>query len=528
MNPSMRRSFLVWAILALVWANLPYLVGYAIAEPGNRFGGFFLYEQDGYSYYAKMRQGVQGAWTFHLPYTSEDEYQTGGIALAFYTATGKLAALGLDYPFIYHFSRLIGSIWLLFVLARFIRRFVRNPRWQLWTWWLVLFSGGWGLLVSTLAPKYVSYEIIAPDAFVFSILYGPPHVIVGLALLLIWIGYTLDTFQAETARLPGRILVANFVGALAALSREAYGPVFAGVFAAYLVALTIYRRRIPWREGILVVLSAIGAGLYGVYMLIAYRTIPGFAAWLQQNPFGTPDLVSFGFGVAPLVVLAVLGLRSKRWRRRLSLRSIIVDEQALFIVAWAIVGPLMAYLPLQISRRLVAGWQIPLCILGAYALVRLIRSRIPYRRVLAALLVAATLPSTLLVIAGGSAIVARKQPPLFQPADQLAALDWLGGNTTANDVVLSAWRFGNQIPIYADARVFAGHPIETIGFKDKVAQAARVLDPNTPEAERQAVLARWRITLVVAGPGDEPRLNPEHYTPAFQQGDYAIYRVRLR
>ena len=67
-----RRAFVLWAVIALLWANLPYLIGYVSSTPANRFGGFFLYEQDGYSYLAKMRQGAQGAWDFHLPYTSED------------------------------------------------------------------------------------------------------------------------------------------------------------------------------------------------------------------------------------------------------------------------------------------------------------------------------------------------------------------------------------------------------------------------------------------------------------------------
>ena len=77
-----RRALIVWVAVAVLWANLPYLAGYARSTPQARFGGFFLYEQDGYSYYAKMRQGAQGAWTFHLPYTSEDEYQGGGLAPA--------------------------------------------------------------------------------------------------------------------------------------------------------------------------------------------------------------------------------------------------------------------------------------------------------------------------------------------------------------------------------------------------------------------------------------------------------------
>ena len=197
----------------------------------------------------------------------------------------------------------------------------------------------------------------------------------------------------------------------------------------------------------------------------------------------------------------------------------------LLILVWAIAGPILAYLPLPISRRLIAGWQISLCVLGAYALLRLVRSRARYRRAMAALVLAATLPTTVLVIAGGSALVALRQPPWFQPADQLAALEWLGRNATGRDVVLSDWRFGNQVPIYSDARVFAGHPIETARFKEKIALVARVLDPGTLESDRQAILKEWRITLIVVGPESAVKLDPGRYTLKFAQGAYAIYRA---
>jgi hypothetical protein len=519
------RAFIIWAAVALLWANLPYLAGYASSTPQHQFGGFFLYEQDGYSYLAKLRQGAQGAWEFHLPYTSEDEYQTGGFVYPFYLVLGKLAPLGLSYPLLYHGARLVSSLLLLIVLGRFIARFVTDQRWQVWTWWLLLFSGGWGLLVSLFFnQKYVAYELIAPDAFVFSMLYGTPHVIVGFALFLAWIGYTLDTLGTATDTRPlrangwpwRRILVANLLGLLTALSREAYGPAFAGIFGAYLVALLIQRKKIPWRAGILVALSCLGAGLYGAYLVLAFRSSPGLAAWSQQNEFTSPDLFDFVVGFAPLVVLALIGLWSARRR---ALRTL---HYALFLLAWLIAGPIMAYLPIAISRRLIAGWQIPLCLFGAYALLRLIDSRVPLRRTLAIGALALSAVSTVIVIGMGLAFVSVPGPPLFQTADQLAALDWLGRHTTDRDVVLADWRFGNLLPIYADARVFVGHPIETIGFQEKRAVVDRFLDPLTPETDRQEMIDRWRIALVVASADQLPLPRTQI---VFKQGSLGIFQI---
>lgn len=510
------RAFIFWACLALLWANLPYIIGYASSTPQNRFGGFFLYEQDGNSYLAKMRQGAQGAWTFHLPYTSEDEYQSGGFVYPFYLTLGKLGTLGLGGQFLYHTARLLSSILLLIVLFRFLTRFIQDQRWLPWAWWLLLFSGGWGLLISYLIdPKYVAYELIAPDGFIFSILYGPPHVILGFALLLIWMGYTLDTLQPDRAQLLKRLLIANLIGGAATLAREAYGAVFVGVLGAYVLAQSIQQRKILWREMLVVALSSLTSIAYLIYLFIALQTIPGLNIWYQQNPFGSPSLIDFLLGFAPLLIIGVVGILLLRRT------SALITNHSLFILAWLIAGPSLAYLPFSISRRLIAGWQIPLCIFGAYALMKLWQSK----RALAVTLIVAVLPTTILLIAGSSAVVALKPPTLFQASDELAALDWLGRQTTDRDVVLSAWRFGNLVPIYAAARVFSGHPIETAFFKDKEAAVEHFFAPNTSDLDRRAFLAKWQVTLIAVGPRESIGAGLSPQNVVFQQGAYSIYRV---
>ncbi len=510
-----RRAFIFWASVALLWANLPYLIGYASSTTQNRFGGFFLYEQDGNSYLAKMRQGAQGEWNFHLPYTSEDQYQSGGFVYPFYLILGKLEALGLNDQVLYHTARMLSSILLLIVLSRFITRFISDGRWQLWTWWLLLFSGGWGLLISYLIdPKYVAYELIAPDGFIFSILYGPPHVILGFALLLMWIGYTFDSFQAVRSRWPQRILIANLIGGAATLSREAYGAVFVGILGVFVIARSIRQRKILWHELILVVLSSIAAIGYLVYLFIALQTIPGLNIWYQQNPFGSPNLIDFLLGFAPLLIIGIIGLVALRRD------SSLVTHHSSLIVPWFIAGPIMAYLPISISRRLIAGWQIPLCIFGAYALMKLWQSK----RVIAIALALTVLPTTFLLIAGGSAIVAAQPPTLFQSSNELAALNWLSHNTTDRDVVLSDWRFGNLVPIYSNARVFIGHPIETAFFKDKEADVTHFFDPTTSDFDRYAFLLKWHVTLIAVGPPESIGLEWDAQNIAFRRGAYSIYR----
>ena len=507
-----RRAAIVGAVLALLWANLPYLLGYINSTPQHRFGGFFLYEQDGYSYLAKMRQGAQGAWLFHLPYSSEETYRYGSAVYLFYLVLGKVP---LDFTFLYHAARLIGSVGLLWLLYRFLKRFIADQRGLMVSWWLVLFSGGWGLLASYLIDqKYVPYELIAPDATIFSILYGPPHIIVGCALLLVWIAYTLDSIQADRTRLPQRLIIANVLGGLTAIVREAYAPAFAGIFGAYLIARWWQRRALPWHEAIIVALSSIAAGAYGLYLVWAFRANPGLAAWSAQNSFTSPNPIDFLLGFAPLLLLAAIGLQRAIGNRR---SAVNLQPSSAFLYAWLIVGPLMAYLPIEISRRLIIGWQIPLCIFAAIGLQRLFEKR----RVLGGLAAALVLPTTVSIILGGALRVSVPQPPLYITDDQQAALDWLHAHTTTQDVVLSDWRFGNLVPVFADAHVFVGHPIETIDFKAKDAFTQRVFNSTQPPASLSTTLAQWAITLIVADTNRSAMALPI----VFQHGSIVIYRA---
>ncbi|HZY41029.1 MAG TPA: hypothetical protein VFF59_03425, partial [Anaerolineae bacterium] len=188
-----------------------------------------------------------------------------------------------------------------------------------------------------------------------------------------------------------------------------------------------------------------------------------------------------------------------------------------FLLAWLIAGPILAYLPIEISRRLIVGWQIPLSVFAAYGLLQLWRTH----RVFAIAASIIMLPTTFLIIAGGTARVTTPQSPLYQSADELAALNWLDANTTDRDVVLSDWRFGNLVPIYADARVFIGHPIETIDYRDKQRLVDQFFDTETAVDQRRDFIQRWHITLIAA----ETDRALTSYSIVFQSGRYTLYRA---
>lgn len=136
-----------WVCVALIITSLPYAVGALRSTPEQVFSGFVIAVEDGNLYLAKMNQGAQGAWLFHLPYTSEPHL--GTLFHVFYLLLGKAAAITALLPPIslFHLARVISAALFLVVLYRFIAMFVASRAARRLAFLLITFSGGLGWLL---------------------------------------------------------------------------------------------------------------------------------------------------------------------------------------------------------------------------------------------------------------------------------------------------------------------------------------------------------------------------------------------
>ena len=112
-----------WVVLAtlllVVASSLPYLIAWATTPEGSHFTGLLFNPQDGNSYIAKMRQGLEGSWLFRLPYTPES--QDGAPVNLIFLFLGHVARwIGLPLIVVYHLARAFGGaamLVMLYVLA---------------------------------------------------------------------------------------------------------------------------------------------------------------------------------------------------------------------------------------------------------------------------------------------------------------------------------------------------------------------------------------------------------------------------
>ena len=521
MEARVTRSELRWMLIAslavILLASLPTLYAWALADADHVFSGFVYNAEDGNSYLAKMRLGARGDWLFRLVYTPE-EHQ-GALVYIFYLLLGKLAAgLGLSHIVVYHLARALLGLGLLLTVYAFTARFTTNVTVRRVAWSLVAIGSGLGWLLTLLGATSwlgsLPLDFWVPEAYAFLVLYSSPHLALAEALLLWAILWTLNAFQGRGL---GWCLYAGLAAFAMAWILPFYAGVLAAVMGAYLLALLVRRRRIPWQETGLTVLVGLGALPPVLYSAWVFTTNPAFVAWAAQNRILSPHPIHYLLGFILLLVPAV-------WGAILALRQ--GEELWLLPVAWVLVVPVLLYLPFNLQRRMVAAVQVPLALLAAVGLVAWFRHR---RLVLVAYVDIASL-SNLLLVAGSLGPIQQRTAPVYRAGDEVAALEWLAAHSQPEETVLASFQVGNVIPARTDLRVFAGHGPETLDSAEKRADVRRFFKPDASREWRQTLLKEYGIDYVIFGPaerslGDWDPFSAQYLELMQREGQYAIFAV---
>jgi hypothetical protein len=543
------RWVALWAALALLAANVPVLLGWALSTPEMVFGGAVYNVEDVYSYLADMRQGWRGEWLFHNPYTPEEH--PGSLIYLHYLLLGKVAAWsGLSLEAAYHLARAAYGALLLGVVYHFLAQWTPHLAVRRVAFLLVAFSGGLGWLLIAMEQGgwlgSLPLDLISPEAYLFLTLYSPPHVALATAGVL-WGVARVSRASSIRAALTGGLAFA----VVAAIGAFYLVAPFA-VLCAHCFVISRRRRQPRWRALALIALSGLPSAPLAVYTLVVFAGHPVYRAWAAQNQVRALHPLHYAAGYALPGALALLGLvhAVRRGRRRHG-RPRAQWRLALPIV-WVALMPLLLYLPVDVSRRLIVGAQTPLGLLAAWGLVAAValpfgrsalvrrlshrarRARARYsRRGLRRLLVAAVLlsavPTPLLLVAGNSLQVARRAPPIYRPRAELAALDWLRANTSPRDTVLCAYETGNYVPARAGNRVVLGLGPQTVDVERKQDEIRRFFDDDTAgDIWRQELLRRYGVAYVLVGPRERAlgRFDPgsvPYLEKVYDQAGYAIY-----
>jgi hypothetical protein len=519
------RIELRWLLLAslavLLFASLPTLYAWRLADADHVFTGFVYNTEDGNSYIAKMRLGARGEWLFHLPYTSEEH--EGALVYLFYLILGKLAAgLGLSHVLAYHLARVLLGLFLLLTVYLFVATFTPDVAVRRLAWALVAVGSGLGWLLTVLGASHwlgdLPLDFWVPEAYVFLVLYNLPHLALAESALLWAILWTLRAFETGRARW---CLPAGLSALVMATILPFYAGVVAAALGAFVLALLFKRRQIPWHEIGLTALTGLGALPPVAYNAWVFTINPAFRVWAAQNRILSPPPLQYLLGFALLLVPAAWGMRQALCAR---------DERWLLPLAWVLVVPILLYVPFTLQRRMIAAVQVPLALLAATGLWVWFEGRPALRRWGPAGYVALASLSYLVLVLGSLGFIGQRGMPIFRPGTEGEALAWLNAHATPGEAVLASFEVGNVIPAQTDQRVFAGHGPETLHSDEKLTLIDTFFQPETRDAWRQTLLQDYDLDYLFYGPEERALgawnpANAPYLVPVYDQHGYQIYQV---
>jgi hypothetical protein len=528
-----------WALVcsgAIVAVScVPYLIAWLTTPPGLRFGGILVNPLDGYSYLAKMRQGWEGAWLFHLTYTPEPH--SGAAIFLLYLGLGHLARLtGLPIIAIYHAARILAGYGLLVTIYAFVSRLSRNVHERRLIFLLSSATAGLGWLGAMVGLFPI--DLWVPEAFAFFSVLSNPHFPLAITLMLVALASVL--WPASGLR---GCLVPGLAGLALGIVAPLALPVLYATILVYLLACLVPAHRgrnecnpappnnsrsLP--PALLAAVSmAVLSAPWLAYDTWVYNSNPALAAWSAQNVTPTPPFVNVALGFGLFGPLAVLGALA-------AIRQRDLHNGATALVIWSGVTLALIYAPIPLQRRLITGLGLPVAMLAGVGLMHPLprtweQGRWPARaRVLAATVGLLGSVFLLYVFAAGALgeqKLSNQPGMLYQSQDEVAGMAWLSANAPG-DVVLASPRAGMVLPGEAGVRVFYGHPFETIEATTKAAQAEAFLSGRMSEEEWHSLATQYAIRYVFVGPAERKMGAdhlPENLEPVFRQGGVSIYRV---
>ena len=549
-----RREWLIALAIAVVAVSLmqiPYALGYLTAPPGTEYTGLLLNVED-YSYYAIMLQGYNGAWEYHIQFTTEPH--SPEFLYGFYLALGHLArALNVPIVEVWHGARIAAALLLFLTLFGFLDLFLHDASHRMFAYLLAIFGSGFDWVLF----PFEQFNIVGgapvdfrmPEAHLFYTALTYPHVSFGITLLLVEFWLWLRVLRFFRLRYVISLGVVNL----------AIGIVYP--FLMYLVAAIlgtnwIYRvlctRRILWRElGYLVVAGVFALPLFAYYEYVLL-TNPVFRTWDVQAVTQSPNPLHYILAYGVMLILAVPVFRASFL---VSMDLDMAREPAsrnnlAFLWIWVIIAALLLYAPVNTQRRFLQGLQVPLTILATFGFFTAILPRIEQTRVIRALVqrpnysarglrrliivffLAVMSTANVIVLLRLSMFTAiEHSDALFRPLTEVQAIDWLRTHTAVGDAVLAAYWTGSFIPARAGNAVFLGQRYETSHFADKMILLDKFYDVKTSDAWRESLLTQYRVAYVFDGPRERALgglpTDVSYLQPVFSNQAVRLYRVNI-
>lgn len=548
MEKGERRWVIFFAGVVMLFTTIPYLVGYASQGNDWRFTGFVFGVEDGNSYIAKMLSGAAGAWLFRTPYTAYP--QNGQPMFLPYLWLGKLASPPAEHEqlvALFHLYRIVAGVLAIMAAYEFISLFLRKIRLRRWGLVLITLGGGLGWFLILIGQINLAgslpLEMYSPESFGFLELYGLPHLALARAAMFWGLATYLKPYVASQGLEYGlaerwvsratKLGVAGLVVFLAQPLTAALMWMVIGLHQAILLGARLFHGQVGTmlrntriieqiRVPVLAGLFSLPLAVFSAAMLVGD---PFMKSWAAQNVILSPAplhyLVAYGL-IFPLTVWGAVRLLN-------------IEPVAGWLpVAWLITVPALVYAPINIQRRLAEGIWVVIVTLALIPWERASDRGTPRIRFgvvqLTSLLV---FPSTMMLLVGGIFVSLAPSQPIFQPARQVSAYEYLAQHVPFGSVVLASFETSNALPAWAPVRVLIGHGPESVNLSLLRPQVEAFYRSTTSDSSRIQLLREFGVNYVMWGEQEAALGNWDPQTAPYlklfyRSGDYEVFAVDLK
>jgi hypothetical protein len=531
-----RERAIQFGVIVVVAILTQILYPYAILKgrPNLIFGGIFFNSYDGYSYLAKMYQGWQGSWKYTLLYSPGQDY--GSYLFMYYLFLGHVSRwTGLPLPITYHLARFLSTVLFYFVLFKFLKKVLIDPRLYISAYLLAAFGSGLGWL--SLFFNKITPDFWVAEAYPFLSSFANPHFPLGLALLL-WL-FSLESSREIKIYPKAALQLIGGSFLLAVVLPFGVIVYFAVILLSDIFEWIIhFMNKDQWSFqhyrflGLEIVFVVLGGITVLFYQFWLTRTDPLLSIWNVQNVTPAPPIGDLMIALLPVGFIAIAGIFSAiKEKKHYSIR----------VLFWAVVGIGFIYIPFSLQRRLILGVYIPVVILAVWGMDYLVRNVfkannnfVKFKSVIFILLLF-SIPTNLIILFTTKNAIDRYDSKLYLTSGEINAFKWLVENTPKQSCILSSPESGLFIPAFTGEHVVYGHPFETINADvnkqfvlDFFTQMIRANDKD----KLHNILNEYRVDYIYFGPrekkinGDDASLLlQEQFDRIYQNEEVQIYRV---
>ena len=491
----------------------PLAIAQLVTPAGTVFSGYVVIARDAFVYQQMWQAGWAGAWLFHPAFTSET--LPGVLIYPWYLWSGHLVGF-LNGPALYHAARLLAATALLLAIYRLCAELFTPVKLRRWAFVLASLGGGIGLLVPglDLGPLHVrASEMASPGTSAAELVSMAPHLPAALALMC-W----SFTVALRSRRLFAPIELVSGVAALVGL--ELIYPQLALLALLVIAGWAIGRQA---RGGMmLAVAGAVACAPYFAYTAVVLRTAPQALRVIRPSLDAGDPLGFIVLSHLACTALILIAVRRGRLRSDLLLPALWIVGMTTFVFVPGLSG---------IVGRSFMGSSIPFGLCAAPGLLVVVRGVVLRRRrgpVLVAVLAASSLFGIFSLVQplwiASLRLDARAE---YESVGEAGLLAWLAPQVTPADVVLTRYLDGVFVPAETQARVFVGHPDQTIDAGNKADQATAFFTTLTVEQRIDFLRANGIDYVLTTSPTDRASLAADpHLIDVQEKGPATIFKVR--